>query len=337
MMTYTVRFTEKAIVTTFGRADDSSVRNEPGLGFKIPYVQTVTKYDTRARFIESLQETQNTLDQSNLIVRAYMTWRVEDPLKFYRKFSGAGDSPREHYALAERTLLSELRSAMGEISRYRFGELLASDGQASKLPELEKRILDNLRSQAGSATTAEARGSLADYGITALSVGISRIGLPANNTKAVFDRMSQEREKIANAAIQQGNSIAESLRSGADTDASKITDFAKRLAESIRQQGDIEASEWIKQMNAEPKLAVFIEEMKFLRQISSNRTTFVLPTTTPGFTTVGPDGLRGLKAGQIPGLDLSGFPGTVIGDAADADGPVVAPASPAKSSQGERR
>lgn len=362
VMTYQVRFTEKAIITTFGSADASSVRTEPGLGFKIPYVQSVTKYDTRARFIESLQETHNTADGSSIIVRAYMTWRVEDPLKFYRAFSTAGGSPRDHYALAERTLQSELRSAMGEISRYRFGELLASDNAASKLPELEARILANLRSQAATSAPADAKpapapgqipsapagtaatGSLADYGITALTVGISRIGLPANTTKAVFDRMSEERAKIANAAIQQGQSIAGSLRSSAETDAAKITSFAETLASDIRRQGDAEASIWLKQMDSEPQLAVFLRNMEFFRQLNGNRTTFVIPTTMPGFATAGPDGLRGLKAGQIPAPDFSTLSSQVLGDAADAGGAVrsapaatPAPTPAAAPSQGGRR
>ena len=58
LTTFTVRFNERAVTTTFGRADESSVIASPGLHFKIPFVQRETKYDARTRIIQTDQETQ---------------------------------------------------------------------------------------------------------------------------------------------------------------------------------------------------------------------------------------------------------------------------------------
>ncbi len=311
MVTYTVRFTEKAVVTTFGRADESSVITTPGLRFKIPYVQQVTKYDSRARYLESNQETQVTADDSPILVTAYLTWRVKDPLKFFRSFSSAGESSRDHYAEAEKVLKGKLRSALGEVSRFRFGELFSSDEKGSRIPELEKRVMENLDQ------SASADGALADFGVEAMSVGVVRMGLPQNPTRDVFTRMNAERQRIANKAVSEGQAQAEALRSGADAAAKKIRSFAEQLAESIRGQGDIEAAEWIKKLNVEPKLAVFLRQMKFMSEAIGGRTTIVLPTNQPGLELLRPDALRGLKAGEIPGpssADVENVKPPVIAD-----------------------
>jgi membrane protease subunit HflC len=298
MVTYTVRFTEKAVVTTFGRADEKSVITEPGLRFKIPYFQQVTKYDSRARYMESNQETQQTADDAPILVTAYLTWRVEDPLKFFRAFSRAGDSPKDHYIEAEKTLKSKLRSALGEVSRFRFGELFSADEKGSRIAELEQRVLSNLDEG------ATADGALADFGVKALSVGILRMGLPQGPTRDVFTRMNAERKRIADKAVSEGQSQALALRSRAESDASKIRSFAEQLASNIRGQGEIEAAEWIKKLNVEPRLAVFLRQMKFMTDAVGGRTTIVLPTSQPGLEMFKPDALKGLKAGEIPGASI---------------------------------
>ena len=81
----TVRFTERAVVTTFGKAGESSVKTEPGLGFKWPYpIQSVTKYDTRQRYSETRSEALATADNRQIIVQSFIVWEVKDPLKFFQ-------------------------------------------------------------------------------------------------------------------------------------------------------------------------------------------------------------------------------------------------------------
>lgn len=312
LTTYTVRFNELAVVTTFGRAEETSVKTA-GLWFKIPYVQQVTKYDARTRLIQSDQETQQTFDNSQIIVSSYLTWRVDKPLKFYRRFSGSGESSREHYVEAEKILKSKLRSAMSEVSKFRLDQLLASSDKGSKLPELEAQILSVL-SRAG-----EGDASLSEYGVVPLGVGISGITLPQETSKQVFERMKAQRLKIANEAVSQGESQANTIRSSAQTDARKIASFADQLAKRIRTQGDIEAAAFLKQLNEDPRLAVFIQNMEFMRTAFGKTTTLVLPTSMPGFELFRPDALKTLKVGEIPAPDTGGLM-SPQGDAASSNG-----------------
>lgn len=322
MVTYTVRFTESAVVTTFGGT--GAVKTEPGLRFKIPYVQQVTKYDARTRYLESNQETQQTADNAQVLVVSYMTWRIADPLKFFKAFSASGDSARDHYKGAENVLKTKLRSAMGEVSRFRFGELLATDDKASRLPELEQNIL-NVISRPGAG---EGDASLSDFGIEAVSVGITRMGLPQNTTRAVFDRMNAERKLLADRAITEGQATARALVSSADSDAKKITAFAQALADRIRNQGNIEAAEWIAKVNTNPELAVFLKNLELLEKgFGNSRITLVFPTSMPGLGLLRPDRLNNLQSGQIPAPDLAPLKAAPASDPTPVSGaPTAAPA-----------
>ncbi len=299
-MTYTVRFTENAVLTTFGKAGEDAIKKDAGLYFKWPDpIQSVTKYDTRARFLQAMSETQQTADNRQLIVESFATWRVEDPYKFFQRFSNAGDRPSDHYAKAEETLRVSLRSAIGEISKYRMDELFTTAAKASKLPELEGKVLAVLQSASQSAGGA---GGIADYGIKVLSVGINRIELPADTTSAMFASMKADRDRLVKELESKGSSEAQTITSTADSNARKILQFAEAYAADIRQQGDREAQQFVAQMNEAPELAVFLKEIDFIKQSLSKRMTWIVDTTMPGFELLAPSALRKAKAGEVPGI-----------------------------------
>lgn len=287
MSTFTVRFSERAVVTTFDRADETSVVEEAGLGFKWPYpIQSVKVYDTRQRFLQLQSETQQTADDRQIILEAFVTWSVTDPLLFYQRFGGAGSEEREHYTTAENNVRSLMRSAMSEVGRYRLSELFSAGGE-TKLPELEQRILDRL--------------DLEQYGVVAHALGINQVVLPEETTGQVFERMKASRERLAAEASSQGMSLANTIRFEAEAAAQRIRAFAERRAEQIRVQGDTEAARWQAQLAEEPRLAVFDAQLQFLRDLYAKRTTIVLPTTQPGMGVLDPAALEAAAmSGELP-------------------------------------
>jgi membrane protease subunit HflC len=287
MTTFKVRFTENAVLTTFGKADESSVIREPGLRFKIPYVQRETKYDTRDRLLETQSETIQTSDQRQVVVRVFLTWRVADPLAFYQKYSGKGDRAEDHYKAAETDLRGRLRSiASAKISAVPLSEILAASPGGSRLGDLEKAMLADL------AADGQAASSFASFGVEPRFVGISSIKFPLETTRKVFDAMNAERAKIANAAISQGTTQADTIRKTAETDSQTIMEFAQRQARMLRSQGDAEASQYLAQMAEEPQLAVFLKNMEFLREVVAKQATVILSTAIPGFEFLRFDALR---------------------------------------------
>jgi membrane protease subunit HflC len=313
MLTYVVRFNEAAVLTTFGKADESSVHygdKDAGAHFKLPYpFQKVTTYDTRLRFIESEKETAATAGSGQIILTSFLTWRMSDPLKFYKAFGGSGDSSAaEHYRKAEYILKTKLRAASGAVAQFRLDELLTTDPKASKLDALEKAMLDQLKS------SGEGDSALSAYGIEPRKVGVSGMDLPPATTTVVFDAMKQARDKIANSTRVQGTSEASRIRSEAETSAAKIKNFADQLAKSIQSQGDTEAAQYLAQMNKDPQLAVFIQNMEFMRSLSTNRTTLVLPTRLPGFEMFQPDAARKFGSGRPPVPEMPDFIKAKVGD-----------------------
>ncbi|MGD9689992.1 MAG: SPFH domain-containing protein [Phycisphaerales bacterium] len=305
MTMYTVRFTESAVVTTFGKADDSSVIRDPGLYFKLPYpINTVTRYDTRARYVEARPETRNTADDRQVIVTSFMTYQVIDPLKFYQAFSNAGSRPEKHYEAADDILRSKLRFALSQASKFRFEELFSVEGGTTGLSRLEAKVYEQLTTATPESPALEA------YGLKATAVGISSIKLPESTSKAVFEAMAQRRLSIAQKATSRGAAEAEAIKSQAEADANKILAFAEGRAKAIRGLGQEEAAKYLAQQTADPELAIFLKNLEFMREAAAGKITLVLPQSLPGLQLLGFDALNGLAPGKIPAIIPGGSPRT---------------------------
>lgn len=322
LTTYSVRFTEVAVVTTFGSADEGSIRREPGLGFRLPYpVQSVIKYDTRVRMLETLPETKVTKDERQLIVQAYVQWRVVDPLKFYRAYGNgpAGPESAFHFDKASEFLRGSLRSALVQVSRYRMDELLNAGG-ASRLATIEADILSSLK-----GVGDDGGKGLVDKGIEPLMVGIIALKLPDAVSKTVFEQQKSDREQIAARTLNEGRTQADTIRQTADADAQKLMAFAEQLAKIIRSEGDREAAKYYaaqKDDKSGAELAVFLKSLEFMSEVVSKQTTLVVPLSTPGFAQFRLDTVsRG--AGQVPAFITP--PSTP-----------AKPASPAAAAEGAR-
>jgi modulator of FtsH protease HflC len=294
--TYTVRFTEAAVLTTFGRAGDNAEQIEPGLKFKWPDpIQSVTRYDTRTRFLSSRLETQQTADSRQLVVEAFATWRVKDPLVFFRRFSSAGPSANDHYRKAEEQLRDALRAALGEISRYRLRDLFTREPGGSKLGEFEAAVLAALHRK------SEQGGSLADWGIDVTGVGVSRIIPPEETSKEVVNSMKSEREVIISDLESRGASLESQTIATAEAQVRTIEQFARAYAEDIKRKGNQEAEQFVQAMNANPELAVFLKNLEFIRSVLARRVTFIFNTGMPGFELMEAP-RSGESGGRVPGL-----------------------------------
>jgi membrane protease subunit HflC len=294
-MLYTVRFTESAVKTTFGKAGENSIITEPGLHFKAPFpIQSVTKYDTRTRIVQARSETQQTADDFQVIVEAFLTYKVTDPLKFFRSFSNAGDRPIDHYIKAEDSVLQDLlRSALGETSKFSITDLYSPEQGGSALPQLEERVLNTL------AQGGEGGNPLDDYGIAVTFVGIDRIILPEDTTDAVITRMGANRDRLAERYESEGRSQARAIEAKAKSDADKIRAFAQRRADEILAKGEAEAAPYLAQQNINPELAVFIQNIRLMRESMAKKFTLIFSTSDYGMQLFDPDILQKTQ-GELP-------------------------------------
>jgi len=280
-MTYTVSFHEVAIKTTFGRTGEDSVVTEPGLKFKLPiFADKITKYDTRLQLLETPEMQIQTADDLQLVVRAYMLWKVntdstQGPLQFFNNYSTIADANES----LEDLFRSEVKNST---SRFSFNDLL---GAESKLGEAE----ENIRA---------AMQPVYDKGVMPVTIGISRVLLPAKTTTAVMGRMSQARQNLSDAERTRGNSEAVSIEADAKAKKEKILAFANLRAADIRRAGNVQAARYLETMGEDPELAIFLTWLDALELSLSQNTTVVLPTTIEPFHLMNLDAT--LDEGFIP-------------------------------------
>jgi len=207
---------EKVLILQFGRV--VSVKEDPGLAFKIPLIQEVVSYDDRilSRDVEPLEVTP--LDDRRLVVDAFARYRISDVVQF-RQAVGAGG-----IATAESRLDSILRAQTREI----LGSVTSTDILSSDRAALMLHIRNG--------AIAEARG----LGLTIIDVRLKATDLPRENLAATFDRMRAEREREATDERARGNEAAQRVRAQADRTVVELVSEAQREAEIARGEADAE-------------------------------------------------------------------------------------------------
>ncbi|MHC4785233.1 MAG: SPFH domain-containing protein [Planctomycetota bacterium] len=253
--TYTVRFHEVAVKTTFGKAE--TVQTDPGVHFRYPlFIDRVTNYDKRVQLVETPLVETPTADGQSVMVRAFLMWRVDpdNVLGFARSYP-------DKMSEADRRLRDRLQTALkGGLGRYSFDELIGAD---SRLPQAEAEILAQL-------------GSLGEFGVEPVTVGVSQMTLPAKATTAVLRRMQATRQRLAEAERSKGNSEAVGIRSEASSIVGKLRAFTDQRAEDIRQLGEDRAAELLSQMSENEELAIFLAQLEALKAALSQGTTVFL-------------------------------------------------------------
>ena len=267
LFTFQVRISEVAVVTTFGNPTRSL--DQPGLYGKLPWpIQKVYKFDKRIQTFEDKLTEDLTADGNTLNTTVYIGWRITDPKVFFPKF--AGGSVTE----AEKTLEGILRSAKsGVVGRHPLSDFVNVDERKLKFDDIEKEIKTLVQSQLQAN----------NYGIQVEILGIKKLGLPESVTQAVFDQMTQERQRLVSKAQNEGEAEAQTIRSAADRKAAEMLASAEGEATRIRGQGEAAALESLRTFERNPELANFLLGLTALEQSLKDRSTLILDQRTPPF------------------------------------------------------
>jgi len=205
---------EQAIVLQFG--EPRRVVREPGLQFKIPFIQNVTVFDRRILLFDNPVEEIISSDQKRLIVDAFARYRIVDPLLFFQTI---------RFELALRTRLG---SIINDSLRQVLGEVPLQSVISEQRAALMSAVADGVR--------REAR----PFGIHIEDVRVRRADLPNENSEAIYRRMQTERQQEAAQIRAEGEEEARRVRAAADRDKTVILAEAERDAEVFRGQGEAE-------------------------------------------------------------------------------------------------
>jgi membrane protease subunit HflC len=253
---YTVRETEFALITQFGRP----VRTVFDAGLHIKwFYQSILRFDRRLRIYNPRPSEFLTRDKKNLVIENYVAWRIDDPDRFVQT---VGDVSSAEMRLHD-IIWSDLSAAFGN-------QDLESLVSASPDKLQTTALLDNI-------TANGDRAALAQYGIRIADVRIKRLNLPEQNKESVFARMRTERERIAMQYRAEGEEQALTIRADADRDKEEIISTAYKEAEKTRGEGDAEATRIYGQAySRNPQFYKLVRTLDSYKKVLDDKTTIIL-------------------------------------------------------------
>ncbi|MDM7321812.1 MAG: protease modulator HflC [Gammaproteobacteria bacterium] len=217
MSAFTVREYDRVVMFRLGEI----VRTDfaPGLHFKLPLIHSIRRYDGRLLSLDAPPERYLTSEKKNVIVDAFIKWRIADVSLYHR--STRGDE----------------RAAAVRLSQ------IIKDGMKSQLSSRTiQDAVTGARGEMMDAVRAAANTEAAKLGIEVVDVRIKRIDLPSEVSDSVYRRMEKERATVAKAFRSRGEEQAKKITADAERQREEILANAYAEAQAIRGEGDAEAA-----------------------------------------------------------------------------------------------
>jgi len=259
---FTVDEREKVLVLQFGEIKE--VKDEPGLYFKVPFIQDLLRYDDRILGLTTAPQEFPLADNRRLVVDAFARWRIVDLQKFRRAVgSGGVDAASANLAAI---VAPEVRDVLGEVTV----EAVLSNARVG----LMNKIRDNAREKA------------ATLGVDIIDVRLTRTDLPQQNLQATFARMQAERQREATDEIARGNEAAQTLRAAAERTSVEITSEANKNAEIVRGQADAKrVAIYAEAYGADPEFFAFTRSLAaYAKALPGDNTSIVMSPDSEFFS-----------------------------------------------------
>lgn len=288
---YTVNQAEQVIITQFGRPVGDPV-TEPGLYFKLPFMQQVNSFDKRYLAWDGPMVEMSTKDKTYIQVDTFARWRITDPMRYYLRLR----DERSAQSRLEDILGSETRTA---IARHELIEVVRTD--KNRKPAMDE-ILGEL---AGDGTLGQLRPirvgrvaiekivfdaaapKLEEFGIELLDVRFKRINYNQQVLERIYQRMISERLQIAQRFRSEGEGEAARIKGNKERDINEIRSTAYKRVQEIQGEADAKASEiYAKAYGQRPEAAqfyTFLKRMETYRKVINSDTSIVLSTNSELF------------------------------------------------------
>jgi membrane protease subunit HflC len=290
---YTVRQTEQVIITQFGRPMGEPI-TEPGLHFKLPFIQEVNRIDKRYLAWDGPMVEMSTKDKTYIQVDTFARWRITDPMQYFLRLR----DERSAQSRLEDILGSETRTV---VARHELIEVVRTEKQRKPLQdenaaatlsgvgalgvlrpiqfgraELEKNIFES------------AAPKLAEFGIELLDIRIKRLNYNPEVLERIYQRMISERLQIAQRFRSEGEGEAARISGKKDRDINEIESTAYKRVQEIRGESDAKATEiYARAYTQKPQAADFYrftKSMETYRKIIGSEATVVLSTNSDLFS-----------------------------------------------------
>ncbi|MGZ4960157.1 MAG: protease modulator HflC [Methylomonas sp.] len=291
---YTVSEVEQAIITQFGKPVGDPI-TDPGLHFKLPFVQQVNSFDKRYLSWDGPMVEMSTKDKTYVQVDTFARWRITEPMHYYLRLR----DERSAQSRLEDILGSETRTA---IARHELIEVVRSDKDRRPMQD------ETLGALAGEGTLGVLRPirvgraaiekdvfdaaapKLAEFGIELLDVRFKRINYNQQVLERIYQRMISERLQIAQRFRSEGEGEAARINGNKERDINEIQSTAYKRVQEIQGEADAKATEiYAKAYAQRPESAEFYKFLKTMdtyRKVIDGDATIVLSTSSELFSTL---------------------------------------------------
>ncbi|WP_458412252.1 protease modulator HflC [Schinkia sp. CFF1] len=258
---FIVKEGEFKVIRQFGEV--VNIIKEPGLNFKIPFIQSVQTLPKYQKFYEVQQAEINTKDKKRMLVDNYAVWRIEDPKKMIAN-------------------LRTVENAEAKMSEFIFSVVRTELGQLNY-----DEIIDEENSNRGSfneSVTKDVNELLQkdNYGIIVTDIRMKRIDLPAENEQSVYKRMISERETKAQEYLSMGDAEKNRIIANTDREVKELLAKAQADAEKIRAEGEQNAARTYNQaFSQDPSFYNLFRTLESYKRTIDGETVIILPANSP--------------------------------------------------------
>ncbi|NJL07296.1 MAG: protease modulator HflC [Methylacidiphilales bacterium] len=272
---FIVHQTQQALVLRLG--EPVRVIQNPGLAFKVPFVDSVIFFDNRVLDLDAQPQEVIASDQKRLVVDAFARYRISNALRFFQTV-GTVQGANSRLSVI---LNSAVRRVLGEST---FTQLVR-DERAGLMARIRQQVMPEAQ----------------NLGVEIVDVRIRRADLPDANSQAVFERMKTERQREANEIRAQGREQSQRITARADRDVTVLIGEANAKGEQVRGEGDAERNRiFAEAFGRDPDFFTFYRSMQaYEASLKPGETRMILAPDSAFFRYFGdPAGSRKPEAGR---------------------------------------
>lgn len=258
---FIVKQGEYKVVRQFGEV--VRIISEPGLNYKIPFVQSVTSLPKYQMTYDVSQAEINTKDKKRILIDNYAIWKIEDP----KKMISNARTLESAESRMEEFIYSVVRSELGQLD---YDEII--NDEKSSRGSLNDRVTEKVNE----LLTKD------NYGIAVTDVRMKRTDLPSENELSVFTRMISERETKAQEYLSMGDAEKNRIIAQTDREVQEILAKASADAQSIKGEGEGEAAKVYNQsFSKDPEFYYMFRTLQSYKKTINGKTVIVLPSDSP--------------------------------------------------------
>ncbi|MBW2489874.1 MAG: protease modulator HflC [Deltaproteobacteria bacterium] len=281
---YVVDETEQVVVTQFGKVVGNP-KKEPGLYFKIPFIQNTNYFPKNLLQWDGDPGQIPTLDKTYIWVDTFARWRIIDPIKFFQTVNNTTSAqgrlddiidPAVRNLITENRLIETVRKSNRKMDTFEIGLEDIKETPTYKIETGRENITKKILEQA--------QPKLAQFGIELVDVKIKRINYVEEVRDSVYGRMIAERKQIAEKFRSEGKGEAQKILGEKERDLKRITSEAYRTAQAIKGKADAESTKlYAEAFGVDPEFYSFVKTLELYSDALDKESSLVLSTDSEFF------------------------------------------------------